>query len=188
MDATGHRWVAALSNYTFSIIYKPGKGHKDADALSHIKWPEAVELNSQTVHAVCEGVQAPHGKVETLCHGAQVVDALSKDNAPPGMTPLMWCHAQAKDPIINQIIGEIKQKTIGKLKIKMEMPSKLKALIRNRKQLLLKQGVLYKKSQVNTRTKHPLVVPQAYRQRAIEGCHDQVGHLGQERVLDLLRG
>ena len=104
LDATGHRWVAALSNCTFSIIYKPGKGHKDADALSHIKWPEAVKLNSQTVHAVCEGVQAPHGKVETLCNGAQVVDALSKDNAPPGMTPLEWCHAQAKDPIINQSV------------------------------------------------------------------------------------
>ena len=86
LDATGHRWVAALSNYTFSIIYKPGKGHKDADALSHIKWPEAMELDSQTVHAVCKGVQAPHGKVETLCHGAQVVDALSNDKAPPGMT------------------------------------------------------------------------------------------------------
>ena len=100
LDATGHRWVTTLSNHTFSIIYKPGKGHKDTDALSHIKWPEAVELNSQTVHAVCEGVQAPHGKVETLCHGAQIVDALSKDNAPPGMTPLEWCHAQAKDPII----------------------------------------------------------------------------------------
>ena len=44
LDATGHRWVAALSNYTFSIIYKPGKGHHDADALSHIKWPETMEL------------------------------------------------------------------------------------------------------------------------------------------------
>ena len=82
-----------------------------------------MELNSQTVHAVCEGVQAPHGKVETLCHGAQVVDALSKDNAPPGMTSLQWCHAQAQDPIITQMIGEIKQKTIGKMKIKMVMPS-----------------------------------------------------------------
>ena len=69
----------------------------------------------------------------------------------------------------------------------MGMPSELKALIRNRKQLSLKEGVLYKKSQVNTRTKHLLFVPQAYRQRAIEGCADQVGHLGQDRVLDLLR-
>ena len=70
LDATGHRWAAALSNYTYSIIYKPGKGHQDADALSHIKWPEAMELNSQTVLAVCKGVQAPHSKIETLCHGA----------------------------------------------------------------------------------------------------------------------
>ena len=187
LDATGHRWIAALSNYTFSIIYKPGKGHKDADALSCIKWSEAVELKSQTVHAVCEGVQAKHGKVETLCHGAQVADALSKDNAPPGMTPLEWCHIHAQDPIITQIIGEIEHKTIGIMKIKMGMPSELKALIRNRKHLVLRQGVLYKKTKVNARTKHLLVVPLAYRQRAIEGCHDQVGHLGQERVLDLLR-
>ena len=37
LDATRHRSVAALSNFTFSIIYKPGKGHQDADALSCIK-------------------------------------------------------------------------------------------------------------------------------------------------------
>ena len=47
-----------------------------------------MELNSQTVHAVCEGVQAPHGKIETLCHWVQVVDALAQDNTPPGMTSL----------------------------------------------------------------------------------------------------
>ena len=115
-------------------------------------WPEAVELNSQTVHAVCEGVQAPHGKVETLCHVTQVVDTLSKDNAPPGMTPLEQCHAQAQDPIITPIIGEINHKTIGKMKIKMGMPSELKALIRNKKHLLLKQGLLYKKTKVDTGT------------------------------------
>ena len=128
LDATGHRWVAALSNYTFSIIYKPGKGHKDADALSHIRWPEAMELDSQTVYAVCEGVQAPHGKAETLCHGAHVVDALSNDRAPPGMTPLEWCHAQTQNPILSQIIREINSKSIGKMKIKMGMPSEMKAL------------------------------------------------------------
>ena len=65
----------------------------NADALSHIKWPEIIDIDTQTVHAVCEGVQAPHGKVETLCQGAQAVDALCQDNAPPGMTPLQWCQA-----------------------------------------------------------------------------------------------
>ena len=84
-------------------------------------------------------------------------------------------------------MGEINHKTIGKMKSKMGMPSELKALIRNRKYLILKQGVLFRKTKVDIGTKHLLVVPQAYRQRAIEGCHDQVGHLGQDRVLDLLR-
>ena len=67
------------------------------------------------------------------------------------------------------------------------MPSDLKPFIRSRKQLLLKQGVLYKKLQVDTRTKHLLVVHQAYIKRDIEECHDRTGHLGQDRVLDLLR-
>ena len=145
-----------------------------------------MELDAQTVHAVCKGVQAPHGKMETLCHEAQVVDALSKDKAPPGMTPLEWCQAQSEDPIISQIIGEIKNKTIGKMIIKLGMPSELKALIRNRKLLILKHGVLYQRSKVDARTMHLLVVPPSHRHRAIERCHDQVGHLGQDRVLDLL--
>ena len=136
LDATGHRWVAAPSNYTFSIIYKCGKGHHDADALSCTKWPEAMELHSQAVQAVCEGVQTPHCKLETLCHGTQVVNALVQDNAPPDMTPLEWCQAQAKDPAIQQIVGEIQKQTIGKLKIKMEMPSDLKALIRIKKKTI----------------------------------------------------
>ena len=158
------------------------------DALSHIKWPEAMEISSQAVHAVCEGVQAPHGKIETFCHGVQVVDALQKDNAPPGMTPLEWCQAQAKDPAISQIVGEKQKGTLGKSKIKMEMPLDLKALIRIKKQLVLKQGVLYRRAtQVNRRTRFQLVLPPSFRTKAIEGCHDQVGHLGQDRVFKLLR-
>ena len=107
LDATGHRWVAALSNYTFSISYKPGRSNTDADALSRIQWPEAVDIPSQSVHAVCEGVQAPHGKIETLCHGAQAVGVLFQDNMPPGMTSLEWSQAQLKDPAICQIIQAI---------------------------------------------------------------------------------
>ena len=153
LDATGHRWVAALSNYTFSIIYKPGKGHVDANALSHIRWPEAMETNVQAVHAIYKGVKATHGKVEILCHGAQVVDALSQDNAPPGMTPVEWHQAQSKNPTIHQIIDGNQHKTIGKLKIHGNMPSELKALIRLKKQLILKQRVLYRRTtQVDTKT------------------------------------
>ena len=36
LDATGHRWVSELSNYDFSIKYRPGRQNKDADALSRL--------------------------------------------------------------------------------------------------------------------------------------------------------
>ena len=161
LDATGHRWVAALSNYTFSISCKPGRNNTDADALSRIKWPEAVDISSQSVHAVCEGVQAPHGKIETLCHGAQVVGVLSQDNMPPGMTSLEWSQAPLKDPTICQIIQAIQNKTLDTLKIKQDISSDLKAFLRVRKQFKLKQGILYRKSQVNNndRTRLQLVLP-----------------------------
>ena len=57
-----------------------------------------MELTSQSVHAVCEGVQPPHGKIETLCHGAQEVGMLNQDNMSPSMIPLEWSQAQSKDP------------------------------------------------------------------------------------------
>ena len=137
-----------------------------------------MEINSQAAHAVCEGIQAPHGKVETPCHGAKVVDALYQDNAPPGMLPLEWCQAQAKDPVIHQVIHGIQNKTLQKLKINGDMPSELKALIKLKKQLILKQGVLYRRTtQVNMKTQLQLVLPPSHCTKAIEGCHDQVGTL-----------
>ena len=113
---------------------------------------------------------------------------LGQDNAPPGMPPLEWCQAQAKDPAIHQSSGELQKRTLGKLKIKMEMPLHLKALTRIKKQLVLKQGVLYRRTtQVNRRTRLQLVLLPSFRTKAIEGYHDQVGHLSRDRVLELLR-
>ena len=68
----------------------------------------------------------------------------------PGMAPLEWSQAQTKDPALCQIIEAIQLKTIGKLKMKKDMPSDLKAFLRIRKQLKLKQGILYRKSQVSS--------------------------------------
>ena len=117
--------------------------------------------------------------METLCQGAQAVDALCQDNVPPGMTPLQWCQAQAKDPAIQQIVNNIQNKPMKHLKIQGDMPSELKALIRLKKQLLLKKGVLYRRvTPSNAKPRLQLILPPSHRIKAIEGCHNQAGHLG----------
>ena len=117
-----------------------------------------------------------------------MVDVLCQDNTPPGITPLQWCQAQAKDPAIHHIIDSMQNKTLRTLQIQGDMPSELKALIRLRKQLILKQGVLYRRTTlVDAKSILQLILPPLHCTKAIEGCHDQVGHLGQDRVLELLR-
>ena len=67
------------------------------------------------------------------------------------------------------------------------MPSELKALIWLKKQLTLKQGVLYRRiTPVDAKPRLQLILPPSHCNKAMEGCHDQVGHLGQDRVLELL--
>ena len=36
LNATGHRWVAELADFDFSIKYRPSKIHKDADTMSRL--------------------------------------------------------------------------------------------------------------------------------------------------------
>ena len=104
------------------------------------------------------------------------------------MTLLQCSQAQAKDPAIHHIIDSMQNKILRTLKIQGDMPLELKALIWLRKQLILKQGVLYRRtSQVDAKSRLQSVLPPSHCTKAIKGCHDQMGHLGQERVLELLR-
>ena len=69
---------------------------------------------------------------------------------PPGMTPLEWSQAQAKDSAMCQLVEAMQHKTLGKLKIKEDMPLDLKGILRKRKQFKLKQRILYRRSQVTS--------------------------------------
>ena len=53
--------------------------------------------------------------------------------------------------------------------------------------LLLKQGILYRwaRQRESEETLLQLVLPAAQRKVALRGCHDEVGHLGLECMLDL---
>ena len=58
LDATGHRWVAQLANYEFTIHYRSGKSNIDANALSRICWPQVIsqEVVSAVLKASVNGI------------------------------------------------------------------------------------------------------------------------------------
>ena len=59
---------------------------------------------------------------------------------------------------------------------------------REKNNLVLKKGVLYRRARPRESegTLLQLVLPTAQREVALRGCHDEVGHLGLEHMLDLM--
>ena len=51
LDATGHRWLAALGSYDFSLKYKSGTSNGDADGLSR-RPQDNIELFSDAVKSM----------------------------------------------------------------------------------------------------------------------------------------
>ena len=55
----------------------------------------------------------------------------------------------------------------------------------------MRNGILYCKNEIQE-VKYPyrntmqLVLPKAFRKQALQGCHDDLGHLGIEQTIDLL--
>lgn len=108
LNATGHRWVAALSAYQFSITYKPGKTNTDADALSRLP----PTLSENTVKAICDSDQG-HPLIEclpvepsTCCFaGCTDVTVSSLDQTPDHLD---LHELQQKDPMISKWAESVK--------------------------------------------------------------------------------
>ena len=80
---------------------------------------------------------------------------------------------------------------LTKIKLQGKDSSEAKSFLRNKKSLKLVKDVLYRKSysdnSTSKKTLWQLVVPKLFRERALLGCHDDVGHQGILRTLSLLR-
>ena len=78
-----------------------------------------------------------------------------------------------------------------KRKLHRKDSPKVKSLLRIRKNLKITKDILFRKSYSDNSSSKKvlwqLVVPNAYRLRALAGCHDDVSHQERMRTLSLLR-
>ncbi|RXN14231.1 Retrovirus-related Pol polyprotein from transposon 297 [Labeo rohita] len=202
LNATGHRWLAALSTYHFSLQYKPGKHNADADVLSRYPTSPAAsaswtEIPQSGVKAICQLASFPWSDEST-----RLVDQLgvSPSGIPSAYSCPAWlevCHmeqltnadlklSQEQDPVISVVKQGIE---LGKVLTPVKNSDPVLALLlRQGPKLVIRNNLLYRvsKSQCG-KEKVQLVLPAKYRLIVMQSLHDDSGHLGVERTTELIR-
>ena len=176
LDATGHRWLAALASYNFDIQYVPGKSNGDADGLSRIP----VTVNTESIQAVCNAISAPFA--ECMQIDSDQFDASIDGTAFPHFSPSEIRKAQNEDEVVGVWMTALRQRKPPRLN-NMPQPRKHGVMKRNFSKLFLQRGVMYR----DTGSCYQLVLPQKLVTVACEALHDDCGHQGVEKTLSLIQ-
>ena len=200
LNACALRWVGELADFKFTIHYKPGKSHRDADGFSRLPldmekyMSECTEETSQDVidaaiTAVSLQASGDTDWIRSLADPSQVLDTNKHipavQPAPPSkINPVDLAAAQAKDkdisPLINYKRNDSKP-TAAQLQSHSRQ-TKLLAYEWN-KLTLGKDGILRRKCGPYQQ----VVLPSRFYALVYEELHANMGHLGPERVFQLTR-
>ena len=178
LDATGHRWVAQLANYKFTLSYLPGSANRAADALSRINWPAiSSEIVSQLLDVHLDTVNS----VECFCYSQQgVPDSLVQDVVLQDY--INWSVEQDQDPVIREV-----RLLLSKRLTEGNVSPGAKKLWKERKSLRIVGSLLTRTRMCSGEEQSQLVLPKKYWDVALRYVHDEMGHLGRDRSLELLR-
>lgn len=195
LNATGHRWIAELADFNFTIKYRPGKRNADADVLSRMPLsPEqymqqcSQEVDPKIVGCITQALEV-HQKEEmpwlcpvTIAHMTSAIDGTHKKVAqiPKGTIRT----AQKEDSMIGPVW---KYKSQNRFPSKQEQqggPLDLFILMKQWTKLYLDEdGILRRKTSSGSQ----LVLPKLYHQLVFKELHEDMGHLGVERTVNLIR-
>ena len=197
LDAASHHWVTSLANYNFRLHYWAGKTNIDADTLSRVSWPEcmpdnlgtSLNITAAAVRAIQEAaLDKPACPIEAYSYDLHDIGAIQDSQQVAQMTLDDWHQVQEVDPVLGIIVKRLREGTLEQNWSKKTDSPKLSQYRREWNNLVVQKGVLYRQARPreSEETILQLVLPTAQREVALRGCHDEVGHLGLECMLDLM--
>ena len=161
-----------------------------------------VTLDAPTVSSVCQQIVEVVGDdnvttcvlLETITDSTNaVLDEFSSAEQPDrdsisGLTTTDWIGLQEGDAEIKFIVDCLKSGKQPDMEERSTLSDGVKIYLRQWKRLVLGDGILYRESAGQGGVpRQQLVLPKSQRHIAFDGVHDQIGHLGYERTLDLAR-
>uniref|UniRef100_A0A803JJR6 Gypsy retrotransposon integrase-like protein 1 n=1 Tax=Xenopus tropicalis TaxID=8364 RepID=A0A803JJR6_XENTR len=201
LDATGHRWMAALSNYNFSLKYRPGHQNGDADGLSRRPHADShpedewVEIPAPGVRAMCQMVAYCQ---QTECWARKL-------SLPDSSIPQAYCNLvslqgyslpalsnsdlrrdQRNDPLGQLVVAALENKKVDILHTDSHPLASI--LAKEWHRLRIRNGLVYRRSpSVLDNEKWQLLLPRKYQEVVLQSLHDEHGHLGYDKTLGLVR-
>lgn len=220
LDAASHRWLAALSTYSFKLQYRAGNQNQDADALSrrphhqsadtnrpeerdlidqftrnHVDPSNHAQLDQNVVAAICHRCLMRASNcvtlVESLMSSSAIPDqyASETNQGLPVVPPLSHLDLQEKqraDVHLGEVIHQLQTGEKVSPTVQKELPD-IAILLRDCNRLELHDDILYRRRQDKEHVSYQLVLPEEVCPVGLSSLHDNMGHVGVERTLDLVR-
>ena len=207
LDAAGQRWVAQLASYNFSLEYQKGKDNTVADFLSRLD----ETLPKEEVQDYLDKIPYPGVKavldnaITPLEERAEVgvrpdpegvkanpEEAVATRAAKLASTNIIdWKVEQKDDPVLYQVVKHLRasRETFKGALLTVLDKKATAAYVKAKEQLLLKNGLLYRKTNIGPakETIFQFVVPQRHHSAAMDGCHREAAHQGQRRSASLMQ-
>ena len=207
LDAAGQHWVAHLPSYNFSLEYQKGKDNTVAYFLSwmneHFPEEEVQEYLSKIpypgVKAVLDNAITPieeHAE-QGVWPSSDCQDVYQKEMLEARPTRLAttnvtkWKQEQKEDPVLYQVVKHLRvPHEMFKAALHKVLDKKATAAyVKVKEQLLIKNGLLYRKTQQGQVNKivFQFVLPQRHWSTTRDGCHRKVAHQGQCHLTTLMQ-
>ena len=140
-------------------------------------------MTRDTIGAICSAMNVSP-LVDSVCMAEQVLDADEFQDAV--QTCRDWRRAQREDPVIGPLVRCVVNR---KRPSQNYLPPGSESLqfIREYNTLQMRRGVLYRVTKHQDEENVQLVLPKKNRQQALKGLHDDIGHMGRDKTLSLIR-